>query len=234
MKGDDFIREVDEAVRQERWVSLWKQYGAYIVGGAIAIVVGTAAGVAWREYQASEQAESARRFAEAVELMRAEQPADAAAAFTALAEDADEGYATLARLRAAEARDRAGDTTAKLDMLETLAENDDVDALYRQLSRLLAAQERIDQAAPDDVASRVAELAEAQSPWRYSALELEALAQIRAGEVAAARETLARLIDDPSAPANLVQRASELQASLGGPITEGGVAMEPTAGDTTE
>ena len=28
---DEFIREVDEAVRQEQWLKLWKQYGSYLV-----------------------------------------------------------------------------------------------------------------------------------------------------------------------------------------------------------
>lgn len=217
MKADEFIREVDEAVRQDRWLDLWKQYGAYIIGGAVAIVVGTAAGVGWREYQASARAEDARRFVEAVELMRAEQPVDAAAAFASLAENAGDGYALLARLRAAEARAQAGDTEAKLDILSGLAQSDDVDAVYRELGRLLAAQERVDEASPGNVASRVAGVADDESPWRYSALELEALAQIRAGDLDAARDTLSSLIGDPSAPANLVQRASELRASIGGP-----------------
>jgi hypothetical protein len=218
VKSSEFVREVDEAVRRDRWLGLWKQYGPYVIGGALAVVVGTAAGVGWREYQASERREDARRFAAAVELTQAGRPAEAAGAFAELAEDTDRGYAVLARLRAAEALDRADDPSAKLSTLQSLADNGNVDATYRELARLLAVQERLDDADPDDIATRLAEFTEAEHAWRYTALELQALAQMRAGETAAARETLTRLVNDPSTPANLSQRASELLSALGGPV----------------
>jgi hypothetical protein len=44
---DEFIREVDEAVRQEQWLKLWKQYGNYAAAAALALVIGSAA-VGWR------------------------------------------------------------------------------------------------------------------------------------------------------------------------------------------
>ena len=36
--ADEFIREVDEAVRQDRWLKLWKQYGIYVAGVALAVI----------------------------------------------------------------------------------------------------------------------------------------------------------------------------------------------------
>lgn len=218
MKSSELIREVDEAVRQDRWLNLWKQYGPYLIGGVLAIVLGTAAGVGWREYQASERREEARHFAAAVELMQAGRSAEAAGAFAELAADADDGYAVLARLRAAEARARANDPAAKVTTLQELAENGDADKTYRALARLLAAQAQLDDADPDDVATQLAEFTEPGRTWRHSALELQALAHMRAGETMAAREKLTELVDDPSTPANLSQRASELLSALGGPV----------------
>jgi len=110
--SDEFIREVDEAVRQDRWLQLWKQYGTFIAGGAIAIVIGTGAGVAWRNYQASQRLEDARRYAAAEELLRQDRPAEAATAFLQLAEEAGGGYDVVARLRAAEAQVEAGEKDA--------------------------------------------------------------------------------------------------------------------------
>ena len=68
------------------------------------------------------------------------------------------------------------------------------------------------------LSGRLAGLTEGEAPWRYSALELVALAQLRAGDTEAARSTLEVLLDDPLTPANLARRAAELQASLGGPL----------------
>lgn len=198
-------------------MALWKRYGSYLVGAVLAIVLGTAAGVGWREYQESARQDEARRFAQATEMLRTQRPAEAAEAFATLAEDGRSGYAVLARLRAAEARDQAGEADAKLATLQQLAESN-IGDLYRELSLLLVAQQQFEEEDGAALSARLDEVARAASPWRYSALELKALAQIRAGETLAARETLSALVEESGVPANLRRRASELLASLGGPI----------------
>jgi len=220
VKPDQFIREVDEAVRQERWLTLWKQYGAYAIGAAVAIVIGTAAGVGWREWQAHQREEEARRYATAVQLLQAEQPAEAAEAFRALAEDTGSGYSVLARLRAAGALGAAGEDAAGDQLLEGLATSDDVGRLYRDLGSLLTVQRQFAGSDPENLAARLERLAEGDGPWRYSALELEALARMRAGDHAAAREILTELVRDPAAPPALGRRATELLALLGGPVDD--------------
>jgi len=229
--GDEFIREVDEAVRQDRWLKLWRHYGTYIIGGALAIVIGTGAGVAWRNYQESQRVEEARRYAAAEELLRRDRPSEAAAAFLALAEDAGGGYDVLARLRAAEAQLEAGEAAAAAASLDRLAEDDDAAQVYRQLGDLLALQQSFDGADAAALTGRLAGLSEANAPWRYSALELEALAQLRAGEPEAARRTLETLLADPLTPGNLSRRAAELLASLGGPLDAAAAEDATTAED---
>jgi hypothetical protein len=215
-QSDEFIREVDEAVRQDRWLKLWKRYGTYVIGAALAVVVGTAAGVGWRAWQDAQRRAEAERYAAASELLRQDRPAEAAEAFAALARESDSGYAVLARLQAAQALGRAGDTAGKLNMLDQLAEDDAAASLYRNLGELLAAQETFGEAGPDVLAGQLEELTATDNPWRYSALELRALAQLRAGDTAAARETLTSLVDDPRTPPGLGRRAAELLAALGG------------------
>jgi hypothetical protein len=226
-QSDEFLREVDEAVRQDRWMKLWQRYGAYVIGAALAIVIGTAAGVGWRAWQESERAAEAEAYMAAAELLRAGRPAEAAAAFEALAGESDSGYAVLARLQAAQALGEAGDAAGKLGVLEQLAGDNATPTLYRDLGEILAAQEQFGETTPDDLARLTA----ADNPWRYSALELSALAQLRAGDTAAARATLAQLVDDPRTPPNLGRRAAELLSALGGaPNAAVGDAAAPGAG----
>ena len=45
MSDDSFIREVEEELRSDRLKKVWNQFGAFIIGAAIVIVVATAA---WR------------------------------------------------------------------------------------------------------------------------------------------------------------------------------------------
>jgi hypothetical protein len=215
--ADEFIREVDEAVRQDRWLKVWKQYGTYIVAAALAIVLGTAAGVLWRNWQERGRLAEAARFAEAQELLRQDDPARAAEAFAALAEDADSGYAVLARLRAAEARAEAGDAAATAEILDRLADDQDTAPLYRQLAEVLGLQHDLASIDPAAARSQVEPLVGQAGPWRHSALELRALAEIEAGDLDAARGTLGTLLSDPQTPPNLSRRAAELLASIGGP-----------------
>jgi hypothetical protein len=234
--SDGFIREVDEAVRQDRWMQLWKRYGTYLVGAALAVVLGTGAGVAWRNWQESQRQAEAQRYAAAEALLSQDRAREAAVAFRALAEDADGGYRVIARLRAAGAEAAAGESAAAAATLGDLAGSAAAEPVYRQLGDLLTLQRDFDHADAGSLAGRVAGLTGPDAPWRHSALELEALAQLRAGDITGARRTLDTLLADPRTPANLSRRAAELMASIGGPAVraEDAAAAGELAGETAE
>jgi hypothetical protein len=234
VNSDEFIREVDEAVRQDQWLNVWKQYGSYFVGAALAVVIGTAAGVGWRAWQQNERLEEARRYAAAQQLLREDKPAEAAMAFAALADDASSGYRVLARLRAAEAQAEAGDAAKATASLQQLAANDDAEPVYRSLGELLAAQRIFADAQPTAVLAELEPLVGINDPWRYSALELRALAQMQSGDTAAARQTLDELLDDPLTPPQLGRRAAELLAYLGGPPAAEQPAAQAEEGPTAQ
>lgn len=216
--SDEFIREVDEAVRQDRWLEVWKQYNVYIIGAALAVIVGTAAGVGWKSYQASELAANAKAFADATALLSDERAAEAAAAFDTLAENAGGGVAVVATLRSAEAEKEAGNPDAKLERLDSLAADGDAAPLYQRLAALLAMQQSIDDQDADALIGAIDQAATPDNPWRASLIELKAIAQMKAGQTAEARATLELLLDDENTPANLARRAGELLNALGGPI----------------
>jgi hypothetical protein len=222
--GDEFIREVDEAVRQDQWLKLWRRYGSYIIAAALAVVIGSAAGVGWRTWQQHERLEEARRYVDAQQLLRDGKPAEAAAAFAALAEEASSGYRVLAQLRAAEAQAEAGDRAAAGAALDRLAADGDAAPVYRSLGELLATQQQLADAQAPASLTGLEPLTGIDNPWRFSALELRALAQMQGGDTVAARQTLDDLLADPLTPPDLARRAAELLAFLGGP-------PEPAADD---
>ncbi|MGI9419925.1 MAG: tetratricopeptide repeat protein [Geminicoccaceae bacterium] len=218
--SDEFIREVDEAVRQDRWLTVWKQYNVYIVGAALAVVIGSAAGVGWKNYQESQRAANAKELADAAELLAAEQPGEAAAAFAALAERAGGGVGVVARLRAAEAEKQAGNGDAKLALLDGLAGDGDVAPLYQRLAGLLASQEAFGAGDADMMIGELERAATPDNPWRASLIELKAIAEMKSGRTEEARATLESLLDAEDTPANLQRRAGELLQALGGPLND--------------
>lgn len=229
MKSDEFVREVDEAVRRERWLSLWQHYRAYIIGTAIAVAVGTGAGVGWRQWQENARLEEARSFASAEQLLGEGRALEAASQFAELADESDTGFVVLARLRQAEALGDAGDLEPKREALRTLADDDDAAPAYRSLARLLEAHVELQQGNPGAAAGLIADAPDRRH-WQASARELEALSKVEQGEIEAARALLGELIDDPATPVSLRERALELQDALTGSaaadVDDGGAAAE--------
>lgn len=216
--SDEFIREVDEAVRQDRWLAVWKRYNTYIIGAALAVAVGTTAGVGWKAYQDKQRSANARDMATATALLAGDSPTEAAAAFDALAARAGGGLAVVASLRAAEARKQAGDSEAKLALLDGLASDGEVASLYQRLAGLLASQESFDDSSADIVIDDIERAATADNPWRASLIELKAIAEMKAGRTEEARATLEDLLTGEGTPVGLQRRANELLNALGGPL----------------
>ncbi len=218
--SDEFIREVDEAVRQDRWTTIWKHYNAYIIGAGLAVVVGTSAGIGWQTYQKNKLDSHARSLAAATTLLAEDKPADAASAFRALAKEAGGGVGVIASLRSAAAEKEAGNPDAKVDRLNELAADGDAGALYRKLAGLLALQETFDDADAEALIAELEKEATPDNPWRASLLELKAMAEMKAGNTNDARATLQGLLDAPETPGNLARRATELLDALGGRLDE--------------
>jgi hypothetical protein len=65
---------------------------------------------------------------------------------------------------------------------------------------------------PAALRARLLPLAGAESPWRFSAREIDGLLAARAGDAQAAAQRFRELADDPQAPPGVRSRAAELAA----------------------
>lgn len=50
MRSEALLREMEDDIRREQLTALWKRYGGFLLGGCVAIVIGTAAYVGWTDY----------------------------------------------------------------------------------------------------------------------------------------------------------------------------------------
>ena len=210
----DIIREIDEDLRRDKFEKLWRKYGPYVLGGAVLFLVVLTAGLLWKDHLEDRQAERARQYESALQLIAA---GDAAAAdqLQPLADGSD-GYAALARLQAAALKAKAGDVAGAVGIYEQLAADGSVDEHLRQLAVILLALHTADTAEPDALTERLEPLTAAGNPWRYTALEITAVLARRAGDTARAEQILTGLADDLDAPQGLRQRATEMLAALKG------------------
>lgn len=211
----DIFREVDEDLRREQFVRLWKRHGGIIVAAVLAIVLVTAGTVAWQRWQHSTaQAETAELFTalEQVEGDGGEGSGVAAAVDTlaALAADAGAGRDVVARFYEAALLAQEGDRDAAVRIYEAIAA--DAGPVYRDLAVLLGVLNQVGEGDPADLRARLAPLTGEESPWRHSARELDALLALRAGDRDAAADLFARLAEDATAPQGVRSRATELAA----------------------
>ena len=214
----DIFREVDEDLRHERYLKLWRRWRYWLLGVGVAALGGAVAYVMLADAQESARQAEGRQFAAAMVEIEAGRGSEAASRLAMLADEAETGYAALARLGEADARARRGDITGAVQTYDLLAGDSRIDPLYRDLGALLAAQRLVDRAPAEELNQRLAPLIAGQSPWRPLAVELSAIAEMRAGNEEAARTLFAGLVSDPAAPLGLRQRAVELLISLGGDL----------------
>ena len=214
----DIFREVDEDLRHERYLKLWRRWRYWLLGVGVAGLGAAVAYVVLADAQESARKAEGQQFAAAMAEIQAGRGAEAADRLAMLAADAETGYAALARLGEADARARRGDITGAVQIYDLLAGDSSIDPLYRDLGALLAVQRLVDRANVSEVNQRLAPLLAGHSPWRPLAVELSAIAEMRAGNTEASRALFAELVSDPAAPLGQRQRAAELLVSLGGDL----------------
>lgn len=220
----DIFHEVQEDVRRERWMHLWKRYGDYLMGGAALIVIGVAGWQLWARYEAGQNTEISNAYIMAVET---QDPAKAAAAFAKLAKDAPAGYALISRMQEANALLAAGerDKAAALYRAEIAGK----DPLFTSVARLRLGWAEADTIAKKDVQELMAPLTVAGNPFRFMANELLAYVDYRLGDVAASQTAYAALAKDGEAPQGIRARAAGMAAFLaaGGNTNVGTVPPPP-------
>lgn len=215
---DSLLREIDEDLRRDRMLRLWRRYRVALIGVLALIVAGVAAFQVWKHFQEQRRTTAATAFVEA-QAQAAGDPALAAAGFAKLAESGADGYALMARFEEAALLARQGNRAAAIAAYEQAARQTDA-AIYRDLAALLSvmvAMQAPTTAEMDmaDVQAKLASLAADGAPWRYSARELQALLALKAGQQGEAERLLKQLRDDAAAPSGIRERAEMLLSQAG-------------------
>ena len=211
---DSFIREVNEDMQRDRLQRLWWRYGAYLIGLVVLIVLATAAGVGYRAWSERSLKQQGEAFAAA---SRGGDPATAAAAYADVAASFGGDPAAVARLLEANARLNANEPDAATAALDQ-AEASSTDPILSDAAALMAGMNHLEAGDADAAAVALTPLVAADRPFRHSAKEMLALADLARGETERAIERLREVANEPSAPPGLRARAAELLAALGAPL----------------
>jgi len=212
---DVLLREIEEDLKQERLEKLWNTYGNYAIAGALAIVIGVAGTKAWQSYDLDQRMQQGERFADAAKLANDGKADDALGALNTLGQNADAGYAMLARFRAAAVTGENGDPAGAAKLYAVLAGDSGIDEVYRELAVVLGALQELDAGAGGDLVARAGELASGGSPWKHNVREVQALAALGSGDIKTAGTIFKELAETAGAPQGVRSRANEMLAITG-------------------
>lgn len=214
-EGQLFIQEVNEELKQEQYLEIWKKYGRYAAGAAVVILLGVGGWQYWQSEQRAEHQAASINYAAALNAIEAGNTAEASKMLTSLAQSSDAGYGALARLRRAALFAKSGEMKAAADEYDLLARNEEAPRAFRDLATLMWGLSALETVPPKEAIDRLAPLRADTSPWRFTATELTALYAERAGDRERAAALFGQLAENDDAPESIRSRAREMVAILG-------------------
>ena len=205
---DEFIREVDEDVKEEKRLKLWKKFFPYVVSISLGIVLFTSGFVFWEGYSNDQRQKLGDDFTAAV-VLASEDDLDASLmALDRIVDKGSDGYVTMAKMKKASILIEQGRIDEGLEIYKDLEKNA-VDQSFRDIATILYVLNSLNNESKDDLLKKIIPL-ENSEIWKSSALELKGYIYLRNNEVAKAIEAFETISKLPSKPGNLSQRAKNL------------------------
>ncbi len=226
-QDESFFQEVEEGVRQDRYLGFIRKYGIWLVAAIAAVLAGV---VGWRAYDSwrvSSTREHSDSYVAAQELAAKGDFKGAGEAFERLSAQGPQVYRVMAMMERADALVQQGDLDAALAQFDAAA-SAARDPTMRDTARLRAAYIVADTQDFQAVRTRLTPLIEAGGPISYPARELLGVEAWEAGETDLARQTLENLQLAFDAPESVRQRA-ELALQVLGPAPEAATAPAAAA-----
>lgn len=212
--NEAFLREVDEAVRQDRLLGVWQRFGRWIV---VAVVVGLAAFGAWLwwdHHSKQVSGEVAEKAQEALRSAAAGRTPDPAT-IGALKGAGQPGYRAVGLLTEAGVTAQKGDAAKAARLYAAIAADGKVAQPYRDLATVRRVALEFDTLAPQAVIDTLKPLAVEGNPWFGSAGEMSAIAYMKMGKKDVAGALFAAIAKDDGVPATLRSRARQMAGLLG-------------------
>lgn len=214
-QGDAFLREVDDALREDQVYGAIRKYGkpvgAAIIAGLIAL-----AGWLWYDNHvqtiAGEQGEALTKALDQLDARNFKAATDEIAP---LAKDGNAGYATSARLLEAAMLAEQGKAQEAAKIFARVAADDNAPQPMRDLATVREVALTFGTIGPDKVIARLKPLAVPGNPWFGSAGELVGIAYLQQGKNELAGALFGSIAKDKDMPDSMARRARQMAGLLG-------------------
>ena len=211
--SEEFIREVDEDLKEEKRLKLWKKLLPYIVSISLGIILSTTGFVFWKDYTTKTKQQLGDDFSAAMELSNEEDIDAALLALDRIVDKGSDGYVTMAKIKKASILIEQGERGKGLEIYLDLEKNA-VDQSFRDIATILYVMNSLDLNKSEDLLTKLEPL-ENSMIWKSSALELKAFIHLQNNNKEQALETFKLILMLPNKPASLGLRAKNMVDFLG-------------------
>jgi len=212
---DVFMREVDDALREDQLKDAVTRYGrlAAVALGALLLALG--GWLWWREHQADQAGKVGEKFTLGLDQIEAGRLTAGYAELEPLAKDGPAGARAAAKLLQAGILLERGDKAQAGKLFAEVSADDATPKPYRDLATLREVATKFDSLPPDTVIARLKPLATPGNAWFGSAGELVGMAYLKQGRNDLAGPLFGQIAKDKTVPESLRGRARQLAGLLG-------------------
>ena len=207
MSDDSFIREVEEELRSDKLKTFWDRFGPIVIGGAILLIVGTAATRFYDYYTTNQANASGDKFLVALNLANEGKNDEALAALQELEVDGYGQYPVLARMRAATVLGNDGKVDEAAGAFDAISADSSVPVAISDMAKIRAGYVLVDTAEYTEVARRVEALSGPDNTMRHAAREIMGLAAWRSERFEDAQRFFTDISNDEATPSGMGERA---------------------------
>ena len=206
--SEEFVREVDEDIKEEQRIKLWKKVFPYVVSVSLGIIIFTSGYVFWNNYTDSLNQQLGDDFTAAVQLANEEDLDASILALNRIVDEGSDGYVTLAKMKKASLLIQRGELELGLNIYLDLERNA-VDQSFRDIASILYVLNSMDTEDPQALLKKINKL-ESSQIWRSSALEMKAFLKLKQNKEEEARKIFEAILNLPSTPSSLATRAKNM------------------------
>ncbi len=211
--SEEFIREVDEDLKEEKRMKLWKKLLPYVLSISLGVILSTSGYVLWNNYTNNVKQQLGDDFSAAVVLSKDEDIDAALLALDRIVDKGSDGYVTMAKMKKASLLIEKGELKKGLEIYLDLEKNA-VDQSFRDIATILFVMNSLDSEEPEILLEKLEPL-ENSLIWKSSALELKAFIYLRNEKEKEALEVFEAIVLMPNKPSSLGLRAKNMIDFLG-------------------
>ncbi len=209
---DEFLEEVQQDIKHEKYLQLWKKYGRHVTTAAVSILAAATAYMLWQNHLQKKHMELSDAFLTAQMYIAQNKLPEAFAVFEAMRTSNHDVYGYLRHFEKSAALLAKGDAASvkeACDLLEKMAKDSGLPVYVKDYAAFLFAKISYEQKlkSSEETLELLKPLSDTKNPWRLFVEELKGLIYYTDGRYKDALEIFAALVKDENTPEGLRIRA---------------------------